>query len=176
MGLYPFSIGQVRQTPYILQFIGEGQVYTTFHEFTGVSSGSRYIQITTGARIVHVFNSIYKSAGGGDVQVSYYEGATITPSVTPVSLPPRGFERRIGNSAPALTTITHTPTGISLGSATLIYRTKLYNSGGGQGGSEFNSDNLERILAPNTTYLLEFTVSGGTVDISWNMDFYESEN
>lgn len=171
----PYSYTTLRNTPYILNYLYEGQVYVVYHEFDN-AFGTSYIQITTGARIVHIFNTTIQTAGGGDVTLSMYENVTLTSGSTQPNMPPRSFDRRIGETVPALSTLYTDPTGVDLTGATLISRSKVYGIGGGQGGNDIAIDTLERVLAPNTTYLVTLVVSGQAVDIACTMQFYESGN
>lgn len=171
----PYSYTSLRNTPYILNYLYEGQVYAVYHEFVN-ASGTINVQITTGSRIAHLFHTSVQAAGGGDVTVSMYEGATFTTGTVPPNMPPRGFDRRVGNLVPSLTTFFIDPTAVNIGAATLISRIKLYSLGGSQGGNDITIDNLERVLVPNTTYIMQIEITGSSVDIVVNVQYYESGN
>lgn len=177
MSLFPFNHYSIRNTPYILNYIYIGQVYSMFHEYTNVANGATVsLQITTGSRIAHVFSQTIKSSGGGDLLVSMYEGQTLTTGTTPPTMPPKSFDRRIGATNAATTAFFTNPTNINIGAATLINRERIYNTGGNQGGGASSIANLEMVLQANTTYLLQFSNTGNTLNIAFQMQFYESGN
>lgn len=177
MATFPIDYNTFRQTPYIINFIYVGQVYSTFHEFQSVAGGTTvYLQIDVGTRIMHVFNTLINTAGGGDVLVSLYENVTLTDGTTLPNMPPQGFDRRVGSMNPATTTLFVNPTAVNLAGATLVARSRVFSLGGGQGGGDIQTESLERVLLPNTTYLMTFSVEGSNTDIALNLQFYESAN
>lgn len=177
MSLFPFSFHTFRNTPYILNYIYVGQVYSMFHEYLSVSNGATVnLQVTTGSRIVHVFSQTIKTSGGGSLLASMYEGQTLTTGNTAPNMPPKSFDRRIGAANAAKTTFFTNPTSINLAAATLINRERVYNAGGNQGGGASTIANLEMVLLPNTTYLMQFANTGNALDIAFQMQFYESDN
>ncbi|PGH85781.1 hypothetical protein CN899_08040 [Bacillus thuringiensis] len=176
--LYPYNYLNTRDTPYLLDYVYQGLAYTAFHEFGNVAGNtSVYLQITTGARTIHIFNHEIQIAGAGDVTASLYEGATVTTGTILPDLPPKSFDRRIGESSSALTSIFTNPSSINLGSATMFMREKIYNNGGGFGGKDSRVSGIETVLAPNATYLLQLTnTSNNTLDMTVGLKFYESDN
>lgn len=177
--MFPIDYTTLRNTPYILGFLSVGQVYNMFHEHPTIASGNTvYIEIRTGAKIMHVFNFVLISSGGSNIQYSLYEGATFTGGTTPVTIDGVSLNRRIGSLAPSGTTFFSNPTAVNLVGATLIDRRITYSTGGGQGGGNIVTvPNLELILEPNTSYLVVLSNTGGNnTSMSAFLQYYESGN
>lgn len=113
----------------------------------------------------------FVAAGGGDVEIELYEGATFSAAGTPMSASNRN--RSSANTADSI--ITHTPTLTGDG-------TELHNTLG-PGGSGFfatpggESRTFEEwVLAPATVYLFRVSNrSGVAAPVSVTLDFYEPE-
>lgn len=175
---FPYQYSTLRHTPYILNYIYEGQVYVSYHEFTGVASGtSVYIEVRVGSRIHHTISRSVNVKGSSDVLVSIWENATFTPGTTDVNMPPVGVDRRVGALNNPTTRYLTNPTGVSTASATLIARDKIYASGiGANAIGESTLSDFERILKPNTSYIVQFTPVGATTDMTYRVMHYESGN
>lgn len=176
--MYPYNYATLRHTPYLLGYLYEGQVYVSYHEYTGVASGtSVYMELRTGSRIHHTVSRNINIKGSADVLVSIWEGATFTPGTTQINMPPVGIDRRVGALNNPTSKYYSNPTAVNTASATLIARDKIYSAGVGANGiGESTVNDFERVFKPNTSYIIQFTPTGVTADMTYRIMHYESSN
>lgn len=176
--MYPYNYATLRHTPYLLSYLYEGQVYVSYHEFTGIATGtSAFIELRTGSRIHHTISRDINIKGSADVVISIWENATFTPGTNEINMPPVGIDRRVGSLNPAQSKYFSNPTGVSIAGATLIARDKIYSSGVGANAiGESNINDFERVFKPNTSYIVQFLPVGATVDLTYRVLHYESSN
>lgn len=161
-----------RETPYLAQHLFDGELYL-ITSVTAVPAGATlYIQGKFGDRLFHTVSSTFSFNGGGPFTLYLIESPTLTDGTISFTAP--NMNRR--------STKTHQaqffadPTNISGG--TIIETLFLPASGGGAnaagGGSTIGA---ERILKPNTDYLIQATNSGGQASTLYtSILFYESGN
>lgn len=140
-----------------------------WEEGTAVAdNASAEILVQVGANPLHLIQDV---AAGGDCAFAILKGVTFSGAGTALTV----FNKNDTSVLAADVTITHTPTGISGGTA---WPAKAVPGGaGGGGGSPGGSDgnyNRENILAANTDYLFRVTNrSGAATQISITLEFYD---
>lgn len=166
----------LRQTPYWLQFVFNGRFFKCHHRYTIPAGQTTYMQVTPGERLWHTIAKRWNFTGNGPLITSTLEDPTFTVGNTVPTLI-ANLDRR---SAKVPTTQLFTnPTAVSGG--TLADRDILFAPGGGTGnavrGTEQTYGNWERILKPGSDYLVAMQNDGSnTIDLAFDMFFYESDN
>lgn len=176
---FPANYTNFRFTPYLLNYVYHGQVYTSFHHVTTIASGtSFYLILNTNNRLHHAISKTIRTSGSGDLQISIWENATITTPGSAIDLPSSSLDRRVGNLNPAQSVITHTPTGLNLTGATLISKTYQYSNAQGSnvGNTDFSVNDLERIYDKNKTIVMQLEAVGNSLALTFNYVWYESGN
>lgn len=167
----------MRSTPYVLQFIFEGQVFNAFHRGTLASGGGAdevSIQIkTNSSRITHILG-IELHTNSDRIDIDFIENPTITDGTTAITT--RNLDRRSSKTADAL--LYSDPTSISGG--TVIDSDTAYVVGapaGFRSASGVTRAFIEQPLKANEDYIIKLT-NFDTVSISYviRIVFYESGN
>lgn len=100
-----------RDTPYWLNFIYVGQMYSLFHEVTVPAASTLYIEIRTDSRLPHFIARTLSTINGGPLIITEYENPTYTP--WSIEIPSINLDRR---SAKVATTLFYSnPTAVSGG-------------------------------------------------------------
>jgi hypothetical protein len=155
----------IRQTPYWLQFMFAGKMYSTTYTMTVPPNGDAFIQIkTAGTQIVHLIDRIYQTESN-DITMDFIEGPTLTDGTTPINI--TRLQRQI--AIPAEVQLFSDPTAITGG--TTLGEVKLVD------GIEWKSKEFEMILEKNENYLIKATNSlGSAVEVAIFLVWYESGN
>lgn len=170
----------IRQTPYLLQFIFEGQVYNSFHRGTleaGGGADTVNIQVkTNGNKITHLVG-ISLQTNSDHINLDFIEDPTLTDGTTPIDT--FNYDRRWNTvGRPSDAEIYSDPTNISGG--TVIDGDSAFGTSvaaGFKSASSAVQSFVERPLKPNTDYLIRI-INFDSVDIDYTLklNFYESGN
>jgi len=148
--------------------VHEGEMFHAEHTNASVSNGASVdVLLVTGAKEAH---STWEVFAGGLVAVTLYEAAVATAGT---ALTVYNMNRR-SIKAP-VATLSHTPTGITTGSVTLVNGRILPggNSPQTRVGGGIRSG-AEWILLPSTKYLMRVTNgSGAAIAINVVLEWYE---
>lgn len=168
----------LRNTPYTLQFLFEGQVFSFYYESTldgGGGIDSEVIQLkTNGDKITHLMGLTVNS-NSEDISLEFIESPTITDGTTPIAL--NNLNRRSSKTADAQ--IFNNPTSVSGGSVI----DKSVGYGDTATGSKLSSSSAstnkftEELLKRNTDYAFR-VINFDAVDVKYIMRglIYESGN
>lgn len=170
-----------RNTPYILQFIFEGQVYNAHHRGTLASGGGADtidVQLkTNGSKITHLLG-IELHTNSERIDLDFIEAPTITDGTTEIVT--HNLDRRWtgANDKPADAIIYSDPTSVSGGE--VIDSDTAYGVGapaGFKSASQVTKAFIEQPLLQNTDYVIRLT-NFDTVSINYVLRilFYESGN
>lgn len=161
-----------RDTPYWLNSIFQGQMFTASHVYTIAAGATAYLQLSTPAKLAHIINFAGQAEGAGPILVLVRENPTLTTGSTP----PTAFSNMNRRSAktPAMQVFTN-PTGVSGGT---VIETFLVATGGGpKSAGSFGIPALEWVLKSSTNYSLSFQNQGSqSSSCQVSLVWYESEN
>lgn len=173
----------LRNTPYILQFIFEGQVYNCYYRSTlAASGGADNVNIqfkTNGNKLTHLIG-IELHTNSDRMDIDLIENPTLTDGTTPI--PTYNYDRRwgdnSGNNKPSDAVLFSDPTNISGG--TITNSDTSYGVGSPAGFKSASSTSLsfiEQPLLADTNYIIRLT-NFDTVSINYivRILFYESGN
>lgn len=173
--LVPFSGGIFRNTPYWLNFIYDGKAYKTFFRTT-VAGGANanLLQFKTPPEtLIHIISRTAALQGGGPYIISAIEAPTTITNGTPLNRR-INQDRRSGRTAEML--VFTNPTGVTGG---LVYDEQFINTAGSGSNAAgvAGADGFERVLRPNTNYLINVNNTGGnTATVQLDIIWYESDN
>ncbi|GEM_PF-5307397 len=162
----------IRQTPYWLNFMLSGQMYSASNQYSIASSGVAYMQSTTPSnKLIHLISRDLTANGGGPITVELFEAPTITDGTTPPTI--YNLDRRSAKT-PSWQLYTN-PTGVSGGTKLLI--AQISTGGGPKGSGGLSSGISEFILKPSTKYVLKMTNTGAQTSlVTLTYLWYESGN
>lgn len=168
---------EIRSTPYIVQFLYYGTVFSSHAELTLSGSSTAYMQGQTGTdRLIHFLSTDF-SHNGTDLTFSIYENPTFTANGT-ASITAINHNRESAKTA-QFTSFSNPPTPTNDG--TLISQNRLFAASGGVGQSTsagaLSIPEIELVFKKNTDYALKVvnnTTSSTTVHINWT--WFESGN
>lgn len=160
-----------RDTPYWLNFLYAGQMFSWDHKFTIPSAGTVYYEVETGlSRLHHTLTRGLAVDGGGPITLRLIEAPTLTDGTLKAA---NNMDRR--SAKIAATKFYTNPTGVAGG--TVIEEMFIPTGGGPNTSASLQAGLTERILKPNTKYVVSILNSGAqpsTVEV--NILFYESVN
>lgn len=166
----------VRDTPYIVQFLYYGTVFSSFVDATMTAGGTAYMQGITGAnRLVH-FTSIYYTHNGTDVIFEIYENSIFSANGTIVN--PAVNQNRNSAKTAELVTYSNPPIPTSIG--TLISHDRILASTAGKdtvSAASLASPGVEILFKKSTNHALKIvnnSTSNVTLSIQWQ--WFESGN
>jgi hypothetical protein len=170
-----FKTSSLRETPYWMNFLFTGQMYTASHSYTIGNGATAYVQSiippTTG-RIIHLMARNINVDGGGPITINLYENPTVTDGTTPFSAMGNCDRRSAKTPQWALYC---DPTAVSGGT---LLTTDIVSTGGGpKATGSLVSGAVELIFKPSAKYVLKMTNNGSiasTVIVSYL--WYESGN
>jgi len=173
-----------RQTPYWLNFVYAGQMFTFDYIYTvpaksagidGVEYGWIEVPAKGAGRIVHILSTIASVNGGGPITVELYEDSTITPGLGGSYVTTNNYDRRSTKVADAKFGVE--PDTVVEGN---LVNSFFISTGGGGNASAgaVSTGATEMFLKPGSHYALKLinpdTVTAATVSITHI--FYESGN
>lgn len=147
----------VRETPYIVQFLYFGTVFTSHAEVTLSGNATMYLQGKIGNdRLIH-FTSVDFNHNGTDVTFEIYENPTFTADgTTPISAINHNRESAM---TAQFTTYSDPPTPTVAG--TLITKDRIFGASGGVGQSvaaaSLSSSGIEFLFKRGVDYALKVT-------------------
>lgn len=161
-----------RSSPYWLNFLFAGQMYSWDYKFSVGAGASVYYQVKTGANwMFHTLSRTVSVEAGGPYRVELYEAPTVTDGT--IQQLPYNMNRKSAKTAEPIIYIN--PTGVSGG--TLLEKMFLPTGGGPKTSGELAAGISERVLKPSTNYVVKITNSGGAAGTAMiNLLFYESGN
>lgn len=174
MGIMTFGSNRL----YWMHFIFSGQAFNLFEKFTVTTAVNQYLQIKTPATGVIHITDISIIPNGEEITINAIEAPTVTDGTTAVT--PNNMDRRSAQTALGTFGISvfNNPTAVSGGTIIEslylpgIAGTAQTSKGGGQG-----KGLSERVLKPNTDYILEIINNGATTsDVQLNIFLYWSSN
>lgn len=167
----------VRNTPYIVQFLYYGTLFSSVSEATITASGTLYMQGKTSSnRTIHFLNTSF-AHNGTDITFSIFEGSTFTANGTTVI--PSINQNRLSAKTSEFVTYSDPPNPTVEG--TLLTKDRIFGSSGGVGQSvsaaALNIPNIEIIFKKNTDYALK-VVNNTAVDTKFivHWTWFESGN
>lgn len=166
----------VRNTPYLVQFLYYGVVFSADLELVLSANATVYIQGKTGSdRIVH-FISRNMRHNGVDVTVELCESATFTANGT-ASVTAYNSNRLSIKSA-EFTIYSNPPNPTDDG--TCIGYDRIFGAAGGVGQATSSAGlvvaGIERIMKKNADYALKITNASAAATLLINWQWYESGN
>lgn len=160
-----------RDTPYWLNFLFEGQMFTWHNKFSIPATSTVFYEVKTDPlRLHHTFQRSLSVEGGGPITLQLIEAPTLVDGTPIVS---NNLDRRSAKTADTLFFIN--PTGVSGG--TVIEEMFIPTGGGPNTSAALNAGLTERVLKQGTTYAVSLTNDGAqasTVEV--NIIYYESGN
>ena len=150
--------------------IHNGQMFMTGHYVASLADAATIVILVEAASAMHM---IFSAALGGDATFTVTKGVTAT---TGTALTPVNKNEYSSLTSLNATAISHTPTGVSGGTA---YPTVLLpgGTGGNSSGSSGQGFSSEIILKTGTNYLITLTnVSGNAKGASLVCEWYEPSN
>jgi len=167
----------IRNTPYVIQYLYYGTLFTSSMQSTITASGTLYMQGKTGTdRLIH-FLSLQFSHNGTDVSFEIYEDPTFTADGT--ALVSAINQNRESIKTAQWTAYSDPP--IPTAGGTLISRDRIFGSSGGVGQSvsaaALTIAGIERIMKKDTDYSLKI-INNAAIDTTFlvNWQWYESGN
>lgn len=160
-----------RDTPYWLNFLYAGQMFSWDNKFTIPNGGTVYYEIETGlTRLHHTISRGLSVEGGGPITLKLIESPTLTDGTLKAS---HNMDRR--SAKIAATKFYINPTGVTGG--TIIDEMFVPTGGGPKTSASLQAGLTERVLKPNTTYAVSLKNDGSQPSIvEVNILFYESVN
>lgn len=167
----------VRNTPYIVQFLYYGTVFSSHAEITLSGNATLYLQGKTGtSRIVHFTNTSF-AHNGTDITFEIYENSVFTANGT-IQVAAINHNRESTVTA-QFTAYTNPPVPTSDG--TLLTKERIFGSSGGVGQSvsaaALSTAGTEFMFKRNIDYALKVTnnTTASTTFIA-HWDWFESGN
>ena len=136
----------------VLQKIAEGNAAFGWADFNVASGESVYFQLKTNGTLTHIFGREI-TTDSEELAYSLYEDASVTDGTTEVSL--ININRNLANNNIPITVYSD-PTNIDLTGATQVELDELFTAGKKTSDTQGLSG-AERVLAPNTDYIFEFS-------------------
>lgn len=164
-----------RDTPYWLNFIFSGQMFSWYYKFTIAGGATQYIEVRPdpNGRLIHEIYRAVNVLGGGPYDLIEYEDPTFDAGTTEV--PTLNIDRRSAKTS--TTTIYSDPTNVSGGTQIREDFITSTTQGNRQGTGTLGNAGFERILNPNSTYIIAITNDGSEEgEVLINTIFYESGN
>lgn len=161
-----------RETPYWLQFLYAGQMFTASHLYSAVAAGGTvYVESIIGSELIHLLARNVTVDGGGPVTLSLYEAPTITDGT--LQFTKMNCDRRSAKTGTFI--LYYNPTAVSGG--TLLFTDYIATGGGPKGTGGTTVGINEVVFKPNTKYVLAITNTGTqTSNVQINYLWYESSN
>lgn len=175
MSLVPFGGGLFRNTPYWLNFIVDGKGYKTSFRTTvaGGATANIFQARTPPETLIHILSRTMTFQSGGPFIVELIEAPTTITDGAPY-LRKVNQDRRSGRTAELLCFTN--PTGITGGNVIDDQFVNTSGSGSNAAGAA-GAEGFERILRPNTNYILRVQNTGGnTATVHLDIIWYESDN
>lgn len=162
----------MRQTPYWLNFLFVGQMYSASHKYSIAATSSAYMEsIVPSNKLIHLISRDLTVDAGGPLDVELYEAPTITDGTTPPTI--YNLDRR-SSKTPSWQLFVN-PTGVSGGTKLLV--AQISTGGGPKSTGGLSSGVAEFILKPSTKYVLKITNTGTqTSTVVLTYTWYESGN
>ena len=164
----------LRATPYVLQFLFEGQVFSAFYESTLTTGASESIQFkTNGSKIIHLLEYSLQS-NSEDITLELIEAPTLTDGDSEISS--FNYNRRSSKVSDAI--LYDNPTSITGGTNISKRRTfGLEQAGQKNSSSDAQDIFIERLLKENEDYIITITNNDDiTINYIVNLIWYESGN
>jgi len=136
----------------VLQKIAEGQAAFGWADFNVASGNSVYFQLKTNGTLTHIFGRDV-ATDSEELSYSLYENPSVTDGTTQVSLV--NINRNLANNNIPITVYSD-PTNIDLSGATQIELDEIFTSDK-KSTSTQDLAGSDRVLAPNTDYIFEFS-------------------
>jgi len=135
----------------ILQKIAEGKACFGWADFDIASNSSIYFQLKTNGTLTHIFG---RDVATDSEELSYglYENPSLTDGTTEVPLV--NINRNLANNNIPITVYSD-PTDVDLSGSTQIELDEIFTSDKKATNTQ-DLAGLDRILAPNTSYIFEF--------------------
>lgn len=163
-----------RNSPYWLNFLYAGQLYSFDWEFTVLKTNGTFIfQLTTSAtKFTHVLSNVIAVEGGGPLTIELIEApATVVGgTVRPIY----NMDRRKTKAAGSVV-----KSGVTSYTGGTVISTDFLPTGGGPTGvGALPAGIAEKLLKVNTIYLIKLTNHSASTDstVITNALFYESGN
>lgn len=160
-----------RETPYWLQFLYAGEMFTASRLYSVAAASTAYVQSITHAKLIHLLARTLSVDGGGPITLALYEAPTVTDGT--LQFTKMNCDRR---SAKVSTfDLFYNPTAVSGG--TLLFTDYVATGGGPKSTGSTTAGINEVVFKPNTKYVLALTNTGTqTSAIQINYLWYESSN
>jgi len=136
----------------VLQKIAEGQAVFGWADFNVGSNSSVYFQLMTNGTLTHIFGREI-TTDSEELSYSLYENPSFTEGTTEVGLV--NINRNLANNNIPITVYSD-PTNIDLTGATQVELDELFTSDKKTSSTQGLAGS-ERVLAPNTDYIFEFS-------------------